>query len=156
LGRMLSSYTALECRPASITSTARICRTNSRFILTGYETYRISCPAWLRSSNYPHPNGRICFSVNFPQYAVLSVGRGTAYGHPIPAGLHAYEEERATVLRTDRDGAILVRGQLLSSDITVTRMGGSPPAACRSFAPPWCGKQKNWHCAWALFLARFA
>ena len=47
-----------------------------------------------------------------PQYAVISVGRGNPYGHPVPEVLEAYAREHVTVSRTDLDGAIWITGRL--------------------------------------------
>ena len=44
-----------------------------------------------------------------PRLALISVGTGNAYGHPSPKVLALLDRERATVLRTDRDGMIRVR-----------------------------------------------
>ncbi|HEX5646240.1 MAG TPA: DNA internalization-related competence protein ComEC/Rec2 [Nitrospira sp.] len=90
-----------------------------------------------------------------PQYAVFSVGRGNSYGHPVPAVLHAYEEERATVLRTDRDGAIWVTGRLSTSDIAVTRTRDLLPQPVDSSRRLWRSEQENWRRVWAQFLDRF-
>lgn len=46
-----------------------------------------------------------------PQYAVISVGRHNAYGHPTPGVLQAYAERGISTLRTDRDGGIWVTGR---------------------------------------------
>jgi competence protein ComEC len=90
-----------------------------------------------------------------PQYAVFSVGRGNSYGHPVPTVLRAYEEERAAVLRTDRDGAIWVAGRLSSSDITVTRTRDLLPQPVDSLQCLWSCEQANWRRVWAQFLDRF-
>ncbi|CUQ67461.1 DNA internalization-related competence protein ComEC/Rec2 [Candidatus Nitrospira inopinata] len=57
-----------------------------------------------------------------PRYAVISAGRGNVYGHPVADVLQAYADVQASVLRTDRDGAIWIEGRLSSSDLTVIRM----------------------------------
>jgi competence protein ComEC len=47
-----------------------------------------------------------------PQLAVISVGAGNPFGHPTPATLATLAEHRVPVLRTDRDGSVVldVRG----------------------------------------------
>ena len=90
-----------------------------------------------------------------PQYAVFSVGRGNSYGHPVPAVLHAYEEEHAAVLRTDRDGAIWVTGRLSTSDIAVTRTRDLLPHPVDRMQCLWRCEQENWRRVWAQFLDRF-
>lgn len=41
-----------------------------------------------------------------PTLALIGVGRGNLYGHPVPAVLERYQSIAADVLRTDRDGQI--------------------------------------------------
>ena len=50
-----------------------------------------------------------------PVYAVISVGEGNSYGHPIQAILARYEAMKAEILRTDKEG-----------DIVFTSTGGEP------------------------------
>ena len=42
-----------------------------------------------------------------PEYAVISVGAGNRFGHPHPETLRRLQEWPLTVLRTDRDGAVV-------------------------------------------------
>ena len=42
-----------------------------------------------------------------PRYGVFCVGYGNAFGHPKPEVLRRYEEQGISILRTDRDGAIV-------------------------------------------------
>ncbi len=44
-----------------------------------------------------------------PQYAVISVGYNNRFGHPHPDALARLAAAGATVLRTDRDGAVVFR-----------------------------------------------
>jgi competence protein ComEC len=44
-----------------------------------------------------------------PKYAVVSVGERNKYGHPSALALHRWMHSQAIVLRTDRDGAVLLR-----------------------------------------------
>jgi competence protein ComEC len=44
-----------------------------------------------------------------PRIALVSVGAGNTYGHPHPRILAALAAQGATVLRTDREGSIIVR-----------------------------------------------
>ena len=44
-----------------------------------------------------------------PKYAVVSVGERNKYGNPSALALHRLMHSRANVLRTDRDGAVLLR-----------------------------------------------
>jgi competence protein ComEC len=43
-----------------------------------------------------------------PRYALISVGRHNLFGHPSPSTIDALRDAGASVLRTDRDGAITV------------------------------------------------
>lgn len=44
-----------------------------------------------------------------PRVALVSVGEGNTYGHPSSAVIQALETRQAQVLRTDRDGSVVVR-----------------------------------------------
>jgi competence protein ComEC len=44
-----------------------------------------------------------------PQIALISVGAGNSYGHPAPSVMDALRAHGADILRTDRDGAIVLR-----------------------------------------------
>lgn len=44
-----------------------------------------------------------------PQIALISVGAGNTYGHPSPSVMDALRARGVDILRTDRDGAIVVR-----------------------------------------------
>lgn len=52
-----------------------------------------------------------------PWAALVSVGRNNSFGHPAPEVLARLAEARATVLRTDRDGAVSIE-----SDGTTVRV----------------------------------
>jgi competence protein ComEC len=43
-----------------------------------------------------------------PRLGVVSVGAGNTYGHPSPETLEAFAERGIPVLRTDRDGGLVV------------------------------------------------
>ena len=90
-----------------------------------------------------------------PQYAVFSVGRGNSYGHPVPTVLRAYDEGRAALLRTDRDGAIWVTGRLSSSDVSVTRARDLILQPIDNSDCLWRCERENWRRAWTQFLDRF-
>lgn len=44
-----------------------------------------------------------------PQYAVISVGNGNTYGHPVPSTLEAFNAAGVTIYRTDKNGSILAK-----------------------------------------------
>lgn len=54
-----------------------------------------------------------------PQVAVVSAGRSNAYHHPHPEVVSAYLEGGASLLRTDRDGAVVVTASPHTSMLTV-------------------------------------
>ena len=65
-----------------------------------------------------------------PRDAIISVGRNNLFGHPAPATLATLSDDRVTVHRTDRDGAVtvdsdgagfIVRGYLSSARSHETR-----------------------------------
>ncbi|GAA2731819.1 hypothetical protein GCM10010360_16390 [Streptomyces nogalater] len=45
-----------------------------------------------------------------PRVALVSAGAGNSYGHPAPSTVAALRTGGATVLRTDRDGALALTG----------------------------------------------
>jgi competence protein ComEC len=71
-----------------------------------------------------------------PEVVVISVGTGNKFGHPHPEALAAYQTPGRTVLRTDRDGDVVVSVDAVGcyevrtahSGATVRARGG--PAAC--------------------------
>jgi competence protein ComEC len=52
-----------------------------------------------------------------PSIAIVSAGRANRYGHPVPAVLSRYADLGTRVLRTDRDGAILVETDGYAVDV---------------------------------------
>ncbi len=48
-------------------------------------------------------------NASHPRYAVISVGAHNGFGHPTPNAISRWHTVGSTVLRTDRDGAILFR-----------------------------------------------
>jgi competence protein ComEC len=89
-----------------------------------------------------------------PRYAVISAGRANTYGHPVADVVQAYAEVRASILRTDRDGAIWIDGRLSSPDLTVTRMRDRlfEPVSLRRCLVS-C-ERENWRRAWLQWLDR--
>lgn len=83
-----------------------------------------------------------------PKYAVVSVGRANAYGHPVPSVLEAYLKEHVSVLRTDQDGAVWITGRLSSDGIVVTRMRDLLLQPVDRRAGLWPGEQENWSRLW--------
>jgi competence protein ComEC len=85
---------------------------------------------------------------------VISAGLANPYGHPAPEVLQAYDDERITLFRTDRDGAIWVTGRISTSEMTVARMRDMllHPIAPRLCL--WRCEQENWHRLWLQFLDR--
>jgi len=70
-------------------------------------------PSRLRILKVPHHGSLTSSSVDFlralqPSVAIVSAGRGNAYGHPAPAVLERYREIGAEVFRTDLDGAVSI------------------------------------------------
>ncbi len=58
-----------------------------------------------------------------PQVAVVSAGRSNSYHHPHPEVVSAYLDEGTWLLRTDRDGAVMVTASPHSSILTVMTAG---------------------------------
>jgi competence protein ComEC len=59
-----------------------------------------------------------------PQVALVSVGRGNAFGHPSPDVIERLRRAGAEIFRTDRDGAISVETDGVTARI-VTALGRS-------------------------------
>jgi len=59
-----------------------------------------------------------------PTLALVSAGEGNSYGHPAPETIAALEQLRATVRRTDRDGAIAVAAD--NHALTITTENSKP------------------------------
>jgi competence protein ComEC len=77
------------------------------------ELERRIAPAPLRVLKVPHHGSLTSSSAEFvrqagPQLAVFSAGRSNRFGHPAPAVLERYTEAGATILRTDREGAVML------------------------------------------------
>jgi len=56
-----------------------------------------------------------------PQVAVVSVGTRNRFGHPHPRTLAALDAARIRVLRTDREGAVVVTTDGRSLEVTSAR-----------------------------------
>jgi competence protein ComEC len=54
-----------------------------------------------------------------PRYAVISVGRHNAYGHPAPAVVQAYADRGTALYRTDRDGGVWVTGKCSAPEVRI-------------------------------------
>lgn len=80
-----------------------------------------------------------------PRYAVFSVGRHNSYGHPAADVVEAYSAVGSEVVRTDRDGAVIVTGRLSTSDIQIQNMREMmlQPVALRECL--WECEWRNWH-----------
>lgn len=70
-------------------------------------------PSPLRIVKVPHHGSLTSSSLEFvralaPRVAVVSVGRGNAFGHPATEVLDRYRRSGADVFRTDQDGAVTI------------------------------------------------
>jgi competence protein ComEC len=89
-----------------------------------------------------------------PQYAVISVGRHNPYGHPSPAVIEFYKAQEIPIVRTDRDGGVLVIGRRSDPQLHIhrTRSWKIEPIdlpVCR-----WQCERLNWSRLWQQWLAR--
>ncbi len=80
-----------------------------------------------------------------PRYAIISVGAGNPYGHPVGSVLQAYTDQEATIYRTDLDGAIWVSGRLSTSEFTVGRMRDLILKPVDLVNCPWRCEHRNWN-----------
>jgi competence protein ComEC len=89
-----------------------------------------------------------------PQYAVISVGRGNPYGHPVPSVVQAYENQDVVLYRTDRDGAVWMTGRLSKPEVRMTSMRDLLPQPVNPLRCLWRCEQQNWRRLWLQFLER--
>ena len=55
-----------------------------------------------------------------PRLAVISVGSGNPFGHPVPETLRTLASHRVRVLRTDRDGTVVIEVHRAGLDVWTT------------------------------------
>lgn len=79
-----------------------------------------------------------------PAYAVVSVGLGNPYGHPVEAVLQTYQDQHIVLYRTDIDGAVWVTGRLSTSEFAVNRMDDVTIRPIDLPNCPWRCEQDNW------------
>lgn len=80
-----------------------------------------------------------------PRYAIISVGAGNPYGHPVQAVLQAYADLGTDVYRTDLDGAVWVTGRLSTSEFSIGRMRDLVMEPIDLLDCPWRCEYDNWH-----------
>ena len=72
-----------------------------------------------------------------PEVAVISVGRGNAYGHPSAQVIERWRSVGATVYRTDQDGTVIVQAKRDGSYIVLNeRLSAADPGAAPRGEPP--------------------
>jgi len=79
-----------------------------------------------------------------PQYAVISVGRHNAYGHPASAVLQAYTDQGISLYRTDRDGGVWVTGSCSEPGLEVHRTSEELPRRIPFPGCLWSCERSNW------------
>jgi competence protein ComEC len=79
-----------------------------------------------------------------PRYAVISVGRHNAYGHPAAAVLQAYADRGASTYRTDHDGGIWLTGQCSAPGLRLYRTSEQQARRVPFPACLWACEQSNW------------
>jgi competence ComEA-like helix-hairpin-helix protein len=134
---------------------------NSLGVVLEYGTFRLSLagdaeprewawwnthqPDWLtpvhvhKASHHGSINGDTAAGIAAlsPEAIVVSAGQGNTYGHPDSAALRLYEEQGATVYRTDTHGTVLI--EAARSGVYTVRVergeGAQPPPAGPSPTP---------------------
>jgi competence protein ComEC len=90
---------------------------------------RVDVPAvtLLKASHHGSANGLTArwADATRPTIVVIPVGAGNSYGHPAPSVLQLWNRSARTVLRTDRDGTVRVRGCRDGSFTTSTTRGAN-------------------------------
>jgi competence protein ComEC len=79
-----------------------------------------------------------------PRYAVISVGRHNAYGHPAFSVLQAYADRGIETYRTDLDGGIWVTGRCSAPGLQVHRTREQQAQRARFPGCLWACEQMNW------------
>jgi competence protein ComEC len=79
-----------------------------------------------------------------PRYAVISVGRHNAYGHPASSVLQAYEDRGTSTYRTDRDGAVWVTGRISAPVLQIHRTTERQAQRVPLPACLWDCERSNW------------
>jgi competence protein ComEC len=79
-----------------------------------------------------------------PRYAVISVGRHNAYGHPALGVLRAYAERGIAMYRTDRDGGIWVTGRWSAPGLQLHRTREQQAQRVRFPDCVWACERLNW------------
>ena len=106
----------LRWRDVSLLLTGDIGRAVERTLATAIP------PASLRVIKVPHHGSFTSSAPEFvrfirPAIAVVSVGRGNHFGHPVPEVLQRYRDAGAEIFRTDQDGAVTVDTDGMSIDV---------------------------------------
>ncbi len=97
----------------------------------------------------PHHGSRSSSSPSFvaavrPSFAVMTVGEGNPYRHPSPDVVERYEASGSRVLRTDRDGAIIVRDLRNGPSVTAWTDLLLRKAALKERERWWTIERENW------------
>jgi competence protein ComEC len=79
-----------------------------------------------------------------PRYAVISVGRHNAYGHPAVRVLQAYADRGIATYRTDHDGGIWVTGRCSSPGLRLHRTSEQQAQRVRFPGCLWACERLNW------------
>ena len=79
-----------------------------------------------------------------PRYAVISVGRYNAYGHPAPAVVQAYTDRGIATFRTDRDGGVWATGRSSEPDLVIHLTREQQAQRVPFPDCPWACERSNW------------
>ena len=97
----------------------------------------------------PHHGAASSFQMDWlervsPQYAVISVGRHNAYGHPASGVLQAYTDRGISLYRTDRDGGVWVTGTCSRPGLEIHRTSEQLPQRIPFPDCLWPCERSNW------------
>lgn len=114
----LSVVTRLDCQNHSFLFTADAESETLNRLMDVVQSHPV------RVVKIPHHGARSSFNLQWIQgihgeLAVVSSGKYNRYGHPVPAVLDAYRKNGMAVYRTDRDGAVWIKGKLDSLELIV-------------------------------------
>jgi competence protein ComEC len=138
-----SIVTALTCGPHTVLFTADV----EAEALMRMSLEHATAPVDL--VKVPHHGAASSFQVDWlervsPQYAVISVGRHNAYGHPASGVLQAYTDRGISIYRTDRDGGVWVTGTCSRPGLEIHRTSEQLPQRIPFPGCLWSCERSNW------------
>ena len=101
----------------------------------------------------PHHGSRSSSTASFlsltrPTVAVVTAGSDNSYGHPADEVLERYQQSGASIVRTDRDGAVIIRAHQGRMDVVRSRDMMLQRIELNEHGAWWEREQENWKRLW--------